>query len=571
MIDYFSHVSALRVYLSALASAPPPDPAHPQDVATALTDAGTEPGGAMLGALTDHLLQYSQAETSVEIDILQNAAALFQQGVDVYDQLSTVRSSMEASLTAPNAPGALTAYNAALEGLFTIEANVQNLRNQIEAFQANFSGTWMAPVGQQEDAPVPQWAWRDVFLARRTTAFVANTQGLATTARQRAFAVGALAGATGNLLGSGYLNSVVGGPRRSHQLRHRLAAYSTGAWLRDNEPQTAGTLSSIRAALSFGQAGTPALPSDLKTLIETALKKTYPSGTAALPDLDTGYSNLLKHLQLLDDFTLPPVPPPVNNTLTNRILAFNLGTLWWPDNTNPGGSGFGTNFPGIGPHESAGDVCLTLLAWLLWPPSSVIALDNAAGGGQGAPSPDTSEEGLQTASQSATGLQAFGFVYALQTSAWDALAAARTALVLRGLLYPGPGDLSNPTFAQFVQIPVISQYPLLSMPSSDDGTSPPTSALEQPGTPPSPYSTSTSPLVFLTGHPTYSVSALAPTLWVDFIEHPGTAHRSKNWPGSGNFDLDSDRGFQALCWRLAPGSTITSQPVNIVVLNFNAI
>lgn len=570
MIDYFSHVSALRVSLSALAMLPPADPADPAAVAEALTDAGNEPGSAILGALTDHLLQYSQAGTSVEIDILKTAAGLFQQGLQIFNQLSTVRTGLETGLTTPTAPGALAAYNAALADLLTVQTSVQNFRTQLETFQTSLSEIWLAPVGQQQDAPVPQWTWRDVFLARRTTAFVANAQGLATTARQRAYALGTLAGAAGNLLGSGYLNSVVGGPRRSHQLRHRLAAYSTGAWLRDNEPGIAGTLSSIRTALTFGETGTPTLPADLKALIEDTLKKTYPSGTAALPDLDVGYSNLLEHLTLLGDFTLPPVPPPINNALAASILDFNFGTIG-VDNTHPAGSGLGTNWPGIGPNESAGAICATLLLWLLWPFAAVVALDNALGGGEGAPT-GTTESGLEAASQSPAALQAFNSVFGLQMSAWEALSAARTALVLRGLLYPDPDDFSNPTFTQFAAIPVsTSQYPLLSMPISDNGTEWPTSVLEQPATLPSPYAPSASPLVFLTGHPTYSISALAATLWVALIEHPGTAHQTKEWPGSGNFDLDSDRGFQALCWTLESGTTITDEPVHVDVLNFAAV
>jgi hypothetical protein len=572
MIDYFSHVSALRVCLSAMASSPPADPAHPAAVADALAAASSEPGSAILGALTDHLLQYSQAVTSKEIGILAQATALFEQGLTTYGQLSAIRTDLETGLTTPTAPGALAAYNAALAALLDIQPAIQNLRGKIEAFQASYSNPWIAPVGQQQDAPVSQWAWRDVFLARRTTAFVANAQNLATTAQQRAFAIGALAGAAGNLLGSGYLNSVVGGPRRSHQLRQRLAAYSVGAWLRDNEPLLAGSLSSIRIALTFGQAGTPVLPADLKTLIEDTLRHTYPSGTAALPDLDLAYSNLMTHLSLLQGFTLPPVPPPVNNTLTAEILG-GFGTLTDDDNVTPSGPGLGTNWPGIGPNESAGAVCATLLLWLLWPFAAVVALDNALSGpGQGPQSTGTDEEGLVAASQSPAALGAFNTIYGLQMSAWEALAAARTALVLRGLLYPDPDDLSNPTFTQFLTIPAsIGPYPLLPMPSSDDGTAWPASALEQNGTTASPYTASSSPLTFLTGSPAYSVSALSPTLWTDLIERPGETHESKNWPGDGNFNLDCDRGFQALCWALAPGTAITSQPVDTVVLSFTGI
>jgi hypothetical protein len=250
MIDYYSHVSALNVCLGALKNAPPPDQSNPKAPLEALHATQSQRGSAILGTLVDHLLQYAQSRTSVEIEILRQAASLFQDGRAILDQFNAVLPSLEAGMTTPTASGVLPAFNAALAKIPGVVASVQSLQARFATFQMNFRGNWMAAVGQQRDAPIPQWAWRDVFLSRLTTAFVANTQALATTPRQRAFALGTLAGAAGNLLGSAYLNAVVGGPRRSHQLRHRLAAYSVGAWFRDNEPQYAGTLASIRHDLS---------------------------------------------------------------------------------------------------------------------------------------------------------------------------------------------------------------------------------------------------------------------------------------------------------------------------------
>lgn len=565
MIDYFAHVCALRVCISAMKKSSPSDPADPKAPHTALLDAGDQPGSAILGALVDHLLQYSQAATSSEIGILSQAAALFKKAVAILNQTTATRSDLEAGLTTPTGPGVVAAYNTALAALPGIATKVKNLQADLQTFQSNFSGSWMAAVGQQQGQPVPQWAWRDVFLGRRTTAFVANAQALAATPRERAFALGTFAGAAGNLIGSGYLNAVVGGPRRSHELRHRLAAYSVGAWLRDNESQYAETLAAIRAALTFNQSGTPTLPADIKSLIQKALHQTYPAGTAALPDLDMGYGNLMKHLSLLDEFTLPAVPPPMNNGLTLKALGFSL-TLG-ADNIHPAGSAIGTNYPGIGAHESAGAVCLTLLAWLFWPPGAIIALDNALGNGPNAEAVAVDQSQLQTLSQSPAAVSAINSLYGMELSFWQGCAASRTALVLRGLLYPDPSDLSNPTFAQFLSLPPAnSNYPLLSMPSSDDGTASPTSALEKPATSPSPFAATALPLAFLTGNTPYSVSARSSSLWIDMIEYPGSDR-----PGSANPNLDADRGFSAQCWSLAPGTTITSQPVQTVALSFTGI
>jgi hypothetical protein len=589
MIDYFSHVAALQVCKSSLKISPPSDMTNPKAVPEALLAADNESGSAILGALFDHLLQYSQNETSVEINILRHAAALFHDGRAILKKFSAVRPSLEAGLTTPAAPGVLAAFNTAVSELPGLVTEIENLQTKLEAFQANFSGNWMAAVGQQLDAPVPQWAWRDVFLARRTTAFVANAQSSAATVRQRAFALGTLAGAAGNLLGSGYLNSVVGGPRRSHQLRHRLAAYSVGAWLRDHEPQYAGTLAGIRQHLTFGQSGSFVLPADIKSLAHQALQNAYPAGTAALPNLDVGYAKLMEHLSLLRDFTLPASPAPMNNGFTLKVLGQGLtpGAMSMASGSSgsSGGGGggssetFGNEFPGIGAHEDAGDICATILLWL-----TIIALfcggtaattknyPGAPGTGplSGHPGPAPSSytlAQLQSAGQSPDMISAINSLYGAALAGWQALAAARKALVLRGLIYPESADLATPTFAQFVSTPTsVGEYPLLAMPNSDDGTDWPTSALEAPATSPSAFAASALPLTFLTGDPTNSVSNLSPTLWVDMIEHPGS---SRQW--SGNFDLDSDRGFLTPCWALASGSAITIPPVVTTVLSFTDV
>jgi hypothetical protein len=583
MIDYLAHVSALRVCLEAIKNSPPPDPADPGAVTAALNAAAHEPGAAMLGALADHLLQYAQPATSKEITILTEAAALFKQGVDILNEINTTVANLQTGLSTPTASGALATYNAGLANLPDIQTKVKNLASKLKTFQTNNPGNWMLPVGQEQDKPVAQWVWRDVFLARRTTAFVASAQAAASTTRQRAFAIGTLAGAAGNLLGSSYLNAVVGGPRRSHELRHRLAAYSVGAWLRDHEPVLAGSLAALRTALTFGQS-TPSLPADIKSLMETALQQSYPSGTAAIPNLDQGYKNILEHLDLLGQFTLPALPPPPNNTMASEI-ASSVSVQDFPvlgsDNIHPSGSGLGTNNPGIGSHESAGAVCEELLLWLVWPPQWWIALDNALGG----EGPTSSASGpgvfddaeLITISQSPTAIAAFSSLSNAAMSFWQALAAARTALVLRGLLYPNPDDLSNPTYTQFLSIPVSTgNYPLLPMPSSDDGTAWPTSAVETPATEPSPFAVAATPPAFLTGVD-FSVAAAAPTLWVGMIDEPGSGKLVTEWSPTSkidwtaNFDLDADRGFMAPCWRLASGATITSPPVATTTLSYTAI
>jgi hypothetical protein len=567
MIDYFSHAASLQVAIRAIRQSPAAGTASFVDSAEA------QPGSALLGALVDHLLQYSQTETSVEIGILSHAAALFKDGRKLLNQITEVFSSLEAGMTNPGAPGVLTAFNKALSEVPNITTGLQNLGSKLDSFQASSSPVdWMTPVGRQQGHPVAQWFWRDVFLARRTTAFVEAAKGLAITPRQQAFALGTVAGAAGNLLGSGYLNAVVGGPRRSHQLRHRLAAYSVGVWFREQERLLSGGLDSIREALSFGQQGTLSMPADLKTLAQQALQTAYPSGTAVLPDLDAGYGTLMEHLSLLGDFTVPPAPAPMNNAFLVKVLSAGLtpGTVNIQDDpTSTGGSG-GTIYEGGGSsHMNAGQICGLITALILAAGLVFLALVSGTGPNQnrGVPTVTTTQQ-LETLGNSPDVITIINSLYGAALLGWQALAAARLALVLRGLLYPEPDDLSNPTFKQFLSIPSgVRKYPLLSMPSSDDGLAWPTSAPETPTTLTSRYSAAASPLIFLNGDPIYSVSALSPRMWTAVAEFTETG---RNW-GANNYDLDSDRGFLEECWALIPGTSITNPPVHSTILSFNGI
>jgi hypothetical protein len=557
MIDYFTHVAALQVFLQATTNQPPAD--DQQFFAESRNDAENEPGAALLGALVDHLLQYAQPQTAAELDTLSGAAALFQRGLTIFGALSDAREKMETALLNPAAHDALANANTARNRLPQLSADSERLREDIQAYQARYSGRWLAP--------------RDVFLARGTTLFLVKAKERAQTAKQRAFTLGALAGAAGNLLGSAYLNAVVGGPRRSHRLRHRLAAYSVGAWLRDNEPLLAGGLDTLRTSLAFGQTGTPVLPAELKGFLADTLHDAYRTGPAPLPDLDLGYRNLLAHLSLLDDFPLPAQPAPLSDKIVKLAMKANAygGDYAFAEAAAPPPSGLSGNFPGIGAHESADAVCLTILSWA-WPPYAYEALKDLFGSSDSGTGEkvDWNAQALTDASHSPPALRDMQTLYGYQTSAWQALSTARTALVLRGLLYPGPEDfLGNSTFQQFVAVPVnLGLYPLLPMPDSDDGTTWPASSPELQPTDASHYDAGTGPLVFLTTHHIYSVFHSSSALWEALIEHPNGQSGQEFWPTGKNYNLDGDRGFQWLCWTTA---SITSQPVGFTLLDFEEI
>jgi hypothetical protein len=108
------------------------------------------------------------------------------------------------------------------------------------------------------------------------------------------------------------------------------------------------------------------------------------------------------------------------------------------------------------------------------------------------------------------------------------------------------------------------------MPESDNGTLPPTSPLEAPAKRASQYDVAASPLVFLKTH-RYSVEQSSAALWEALIEHPDAVADQELWYRGDNYNLDGDRGFQLICWTTAPGTSITTQPLQAVKLDFTEI
>jgi hypothetical protein len=298
-------------------------------------------------------------------------------------------------------------------------------------------------------------------------------------------------------------------------------------------------------------------------------------------------------LKLLQEFPVPPVPAALNNILTQKILGIGLvpgtvGIQGGPKSTSggagsSGSSGGSTSLGGSSPAHGSGvdwgKVCGTILLVV-----SIIGIlctgyaqnaSNYPGKGSGELTAGTpvgesvTLRQLEEISQTPDGLSTINSVYGTQLTAWQALAASRLALVLRGLLYPDPSDLGDPTFSQFLAIPRLpgfeAWYPSLPMPSPDDGTSWPTSGLEAPATLSSPYGSPSSPAAFLTDPTVDSVYSLSPNQWVRMAEEiPGFTPLV-------NYNLDADRGYPATCWKLAPGASITDPPVLTVTLNYNEI
>ena len=343
MIDYHAHVGALQVIQDALDAAVGGSP----HAATWLATKGAitaEPGCALLGTLLDHLFERSQ-RAQPEQALLEGGAAFFKEAVKNLTEIASLRKQFEDMIEKP--------ATATTDQVKAIKGQLEGIQPTLTHFIARFEGyrgralrrpfRHVAGHAIALDQPVARWLWRDVVLSRRTDAFIRALQAAgdgspATTA----FAFGALAGYAANAVGSSFISHAVGGPRRSHPIRDRVARYAVGAWLKINEPALCSSLSQLRDNLTLGDPQAPALPAAIRSQIATALATTYPAGAPApMPNLDEGYATLLRHLKLLESFPrLAPVrdiPP----TLVVRILQSPaalkalLKPTDWPPFTEP--------------------------------------------------------------------------------------------------------------------------------------------------------------------------------------------------------------------------------------------
>lgn len=606
MIDYRAHLAALTALEDSLASQALPEPGLAARRDEDLAAVTAHPGAAALGALVDHLVAHA-ASDGWEIDLLGRAATLWGQGVDLYHAIGTCRHDIETALAAPDDPQSPATFNATVERFRQLALTVGTLWADADALRGDVVGLRHVPEHpRQQDLSLERWGWGDVLLARRTDAFARAVHTRAGDAPQRAFAVGVLSAYSANVCGSGYLGRVVGGPRRSHRFRDRLARNAMGSWFAQRDPRVPG-LSSLADLLGQG-APTPSLPAGLATLVTTAVGDTFdPARTGPLPDLELGLQRLVTHLRLLDGFAVPPPPQPP----AEPFLALLFGDPTSPPPTllvpatvaggNPSAPGVNgsapTNYAGTGSPgtsdsapsttERCGNFWMAAVyfimflalghiycigRWMqdlrceLWDAieeewrkanqPSQEQMEQLAGQSQ----PVTAET-FPVVAASPQVVTMVGNLFELQTQLWEALEKAGAFLAVHGLVYPD-GRLGQPLFRQFLAMPPTSpDWPR--RPDPDPRATyhlPPTGPVEDPAGSPPPYPSGTDPAVF-TGAvpPTYHANAadLGLFVWRQTVNGELDA---------ANHDQDADRGFLHPCWD-AEGS-VTLNPVQVRVLTY---
>ncbi|THK33708.1 hypothetical protein EHS39_34545 [Ensifer sp. MPMI2T] len=561
---------------------------------------------AVLGSVVDHLIAHA-GPSDAEVDRLQKAHAL---AVDVrafLNDLRDVRTAIENVARNPKAANALADYNAARAALADLYLRYDPLVARLQAF------VWQLhplrhltqhPVST--DQPTGAWPWRDLFLSRRTGAFAAEVMKLARASGRPeaiAFAFGVGASYVGNIFGSSYLTHGVGGPRRSHVYRDRLASYSVGAWFRHGQLAEGADFDPIRRVPLFGSPQNPALPPWLTALLKKAFSNVYASGDlpAVLPDVEAAYVQLLEHWRLLHSF--PPLAPaePIDDTLDLAIVNTLTPQDKDPDEpTTPrdgpepepdGPERLFDPGPGSPPwfmekHEDWLDYVKEACLDLLFLPIFLIRVGFWLGHDANENEPPKSGGLASRASKLSTPLTQSEFdavmggkdiliavvwLHHLDAGLHHFATACLKVLKVVGLIYPEREDLLEPTYRQFVVLPPASlgvQWP--SLPPADPALflQPPAGSLEAPATSPSTLGPGHKPIAFLmTGFGgSASVMSEGFDLLLDELRDlPSSPLRSSN------LNLDADRGHLAACWTPAAGTSVTDNPQSPVVLSYGDV
>jgi hypothetical protein len=492
----------------------------------------------------------------------------------------------------PAVPGAADRFNNAAVGGQELANDVVALRLEVDALRAEALAFKHLPQHpRQQDRATQVWDWGNLQLARRTDALVRELHRRAGDARSLSFGIGAGAAYGANVAGSAYVGHAVGGPRRTHRLRDRLARNTVGSWFAAHHPAALAP-AAMAARVQFGPADAPVLPAELETLLGDALANTFDlARTLPIPDLQLGYRRLVSHLGLLDAFDPPAIPTPPAQLWLAQLYGdpANPPPSLRPQDVDVVGQDGGGVAAKFGPGEpgstkpgssdsskiSAGCGILLLAIILIdvlqafvqcigqwannhtctfWQNMLLSKLwEKDPPDPRDPTNPGVNQGQLTAVAAAPQAVELVGVLFDAHNQAWEAMERARVFLAVTGLIYPT--DVQGlPLFEQFISVPAEESWPHREEPDPESTYHLyPVSPLEDPTEAASPYAVGAAPGTVLG-------QATSVTLgqW-------GQIARGER--DSQNRDLDAERGFGHACW--AARNSVHDDPIDVVVLDYN--
>jgi hypothetical protein len=602
MVDLFTHFVTLDV-LRARLGVEVAGGAAVKRVVTAYKALQAYYPYAVLGSVIDHLLAHD-GPSDTEVSLLQDASALWATMRAFQLDFRNTRQEIEQVAANPADPTAFARYNAARKSMADLIDRQDSLVAALQAFRWKlFPLGHLTPHPRGSDAPVKAWPWRDVVLSRRTGAFAATVMKLArssATDPALAFGVGVLASYAANSIGSPFLVHCVGGPRRSHPYRDRLASYAVGAWLRavslpvhlDSDPTHFPPV--------FGSPNAPSLPPWLGEMILKALHLTYGvEGPSSPPRLDIAYPQMLRHWQLLQMFSPLPQPAPIAGVLRLKMNAtLSPADYDRPDEPTPtGGTGPAPSGPtksifdpgpGAPPwfrpdHQDVSDWIAEICEDILLFPFFVVRFSFYLGHKAGDKKPSNT-----SSSRSALSVALSPADYTATTSGKDILIAVDELFYLDnaiqqlaidclrllkylGLIYPEAKDLGNPEFWECLIVPPASlgfKWPARPLSDPNLFLDMPATPLERPPQAPSAFAPGEKPIAILLK----GVGGGADIFDDGFdLLHEELTEAATSPVRTTNLDLDADRGVGKICWTVKPKASIKDDPVPVVDLGYGDV
>ena len=585
MIDYRTHFVLHAEFLARMQHPLPGDGERIRD--TWQTAAEDRPDIALLGCLVDHLVAH--ANDDFELNCLREAATLWHAGLKLWDELTSLRGHLEHALTNPAAAESVDEFNNAANALPVLRKDFRRIADGLFNLRTTLlTIPYLRPHPRQQGLPVEEWGYADRFLSRATHRLLNDIpEGSLEVA---AFKAGVLSSYLGNMFGSAYLGRTVGGPRRLHRYRDRVARNTLGT----HYFIESGVMSLSEAAerLSFG-AATPddiAIPTDVHNALSAGLNSAFPAMPASA-DLDEGLRRLVESLQLLDSFTVPDLPTPIALPLLQTTAvdeyAANPATAGGTLHTN----GLGSGPPQAGSASGMNNVTNADTPpaitpgcnWAIWAfiwglqylPACIALLDEGKdctpqsvhdkwaqwfnpknGDPEEEPVPVIGVSGQFLTEASTNGFAAHlaQELLGIQITLWQLFDTCQNFLVGIGLIYPTADHLESIAYSQFLSAPADPNWPRLSDPY------PITTYMTYP----SGYTEKPQPA------PNGAYISSADRLRAGFAEM-AAQHLDDFEVHPTNMDLDADRGLKHQCWTVPEPIQISDQPVPVTILGFNEL